>query len=162
MSQPTITYSLVWPHNNTYQKLSTAEPYIDPITLKEVDCRSVNVTFSSTVAFKKFYATAVEEGKNYGFVDDVLVDIQGTNPTGISLDERTSGEANTNYTFTINASTLGVGSGLNKVFRIGLYAQQLDGVWNYEYFFMTTETGGEHKNFELSDGYILQTPVITN
>jgi len=91
------------------------------------------VTFSSSQHFKKFYATAVKSGNDYGFINDVLVDIRETNSTGILLYELTERDANTNFSFTINTSSLTSGDG---EYRIGLYVQNDDGVWNYEYFLL--------------------------
>jgi hypothetical protein len=91
------------------------------------------VTFSSSQHFKKFYATAVKSGNDYGFINDVLVDIRETNPTGVLLYELTERNANVNFSFTINISSLTFGDG---EYRIGLYVQNDDGFWNYEYFLL--------------------------
>lgn len=109
MAQPVLTYNVSWGSNNIYQKLS-GKSYVDP-SGKTVDCSTVSVTFSSSVHFQKFYATAVKNGKNYGFVNDVLVDIQGSSPTGVKLHELTQRNANTNFTFTINTASLTDGDG---------------------------------------------------
>lgn len=127
--QPLLTYSINWGTNNVYQKLS-GKTYIAP-NGQTVDCSTITVTFSSSQHFKKFYATAVKDGNDYGFIDDVLVDIRQTNPTGILLHELTSRNANTDFTFTINTSSLTAGDGQ---YRIGLYVQNDDNIWNYEYF----------------------------
>ena len=155
MTQPILTWSLNW-GNNTAQKLS-GKTYTNP-SGTTVDCSQVSVTFQSSVDFKKFYATAVKNGSDYGFENDVLVDIRELNPTGVKLHELTSRSGNTNFTFTIKSSSFTQGEGQ---YRIGLYVQQNDGTWNYEYFFLTTEDNSEHKNVQLSDSSILQVPVIT-
>ena len=157
MSQPTITYSVNW-GNNAAHKLS-GKTYVNP-SGTTIDCSQVSVTFSSSTHFKKFYATAVKDGNDYGFINDVLVDIRETNPTGVKIHELTERNANVDFSFTINTNThLTAGEGS---YRIGLYVQQDDGTWNYEYFFVTTESGGAHKNVQLSDSKILQVPVITS
>ena len=127
--QPVLTYSINWGTNNVYQKLS-GKTYTAP-NGQTVDCSTVTITFSSSQHFKKFYATAVKDGNDYGFIDDVLVDIRQTNPTGILLHELTSRNANTDFTFTINTSSFTAGDGQ---YRIGLYIQNDDNIWNYEYF----------------------------
>lgn len=151
MAQPVLTYSISWGTGNVYQKLS-GKSYVAP-NGSSVDCSSLTVTFSSSVAFKKFYATAVKSGNNYGFENDILVDIRQTNPTGILLYELTSRTANTNFNFTINSSSLTGGDG---VYRIGLYVQDNNNVWNYEYFLV--DTNGNQ--LVTSDGDNLQVPVI--
>ena len=151
MAQPILTWSLDW-GNNTAQKLS-GKTYTHP-NGQEINCSSVGVTFNSSVGFKKFYATAVKDGRDYGFVDDVLVDIDGENPTGIQLYTLTDRPAATDFSFNINASDLlTTGDG---IYRIGLYVQDVNNVWNYEYFFVPVG----NDRFQLSDGDILQTPVI--
>ena len=153
MSQPILTYNLSWgPYNNS-GKLS-GKTYTD-LNGNTVDCTYVDVVFYSSIAFTKFYATAVKDGNDYGFINDVLVDIRTTNPTGIKLYEVTNGTAATNYTFRINASSLLDGDG---GYRIGLYVQQADGIWNYEYFFITSN----NEKYQLSNGDFLQVPVKTN
>ena len=175
MAQPTITYSLNW-GNNTAQKLS-GKTFVNPSGVT-VDCASVTVTFSSSVNFQKFYATAVKEGKNYGFhqvivdplVYDVLYDIgigwptggsSGTDaytetPTGVKVYELTNRNGSTNFSFTINVNShLTAGEGL---YRIGLYVQQADGTWNYEYFFVPV--GSDYFDVGTS-GTHLQVPVIS-
>ena len=158
MSQPTITYSLTWNQYNSAQKLS-GKTYVNPNNGKTVDCTYVDLTYSSSAAFKKFYLTAVKAGKNYGFVNDVLIDINGASPTGVKLHERSSGEASTNYSYRILASQFSDGDGS---YRIGLYVQQNDGTWNYEYFFITTESNGSHLDFYTKDGAQFQVPVKTS
>lgn len=157
MSQPVLTWNLSWNQYNTAQKLS-GKSYTDPDG-HLVDCSYADLTYSSSVNFTRFYATAVKAGKNYGFIDDVLVDIQGSSPTGVQLNTRLNGTASTNYSFKIYASSFTDGDGS---YRIGLYVQQADGTWNYEYFFLTTEANGSHLNFELSNGDYLQVPVKTS
>lgn len=157
MSQPTLTWSLSWNQYNIAQKLS-GNTFTDPDG-HLVDCTYVDLTYHSSVNFTKFIATAVKDGKEYGFINDVLVDIQGPNPTGVQLNTRVNGTALTNYSFRIYSSSFLDGDGS---YRIGLYVQQADGTWNYEYFFLTTESDGSHLNFELSTGDYLQVPVITN
>lgn len=173
MAQPTITYSLDW-GNNTAQKLS-GKTFTKPDGTV-VDCNTVSVTFSSSVSFSKFYATAVKEGNNYGFYHDatgaaaydILYDIglgwpiSGSGdpctvtPTGVKIYELTSRSGGVNFNFTINANNhFTSGEGL---YRIGLYVQNSsDGTWNYEYFFITSQD----ENFELSTRDLLQVPVIT-
>lgn len=151
MTQPIITYSLNW-GNNSAQKLSN-NIYEDPQG-NNIDCTKVIVTFSSSLYIKKFYATAVKEGNDYGFINDILVDIQETNPTGIKLYDLNERNANTNFNFTINASQLSGGGN----YRIGLYTQTTDGTWNYEYFFITNDD----KNVQFNNNDILQVSVITN
>ena len=153
MAQPVLTYNVNWGSNNIYQKLS-GKSYVDP-SGKTVDCSTVSVTFSSSVHFQKFYATAVKDGKNYGFVNDILVDIQGSSPTGVKLHELTQRNANTNFTFTINIASLTDGDGQ---YRIGLYVQDDDGMWNYEYFLISSDS----KQLVSSDNYNLQVPVVTS
>lgn len=152
MAQPILTYSLTWGTGNTYQKLS-GKNYVAP-NGTTINCSSLTVTFSSSVHFKKFYATAVKDGSDYGFDNDILVDIRETNPTGILLYELTERNANVDFSFTINASSLVAGGGN---YRIGLYVQNDDGIWNYEYFLITSS--GDF--VETNDGYLLQVPVIT-
>ena len=153
MAQPILTYSINWGTGNIFQKLS-GKTYVNP-SGQTVDCSSITVTFSSSVHFKKFYATAVKNGNDYGFINDVLVDIRETNPTGILLHELTNRDANTNFNFTINTSSLIAGDGQ---YRIGLYVQNDDDIWNYEYFLLESEGGQLEDNIE----NILQVPVITN
>lgn len=153
MAQPILTYNLTWGTGNVYQKLS-GKTYINPAG-QTIDCSNVTVTFSSSVHFKKFYATAVKSGKDYGFENDILVDIRPTNPTGILLYELTERDANTNFNFTINSSSLTAGNG---EYRIGLYVQDDNGVWNYEYFLLTSE----NEQVESSNGLLLQVPVAAN
>lgn len=148
--QPILTYSISWGTNNTYQKLS-GKTYVAP-NGQTVDCSTATVTFSSSKHFKKFYATAVKDGNDYGFIEDVLVDIREINPTGILLYELTSRNANVDFTFTINSSSLTAGDGL---YRIGLYVQDDDNIWNYEYFLV--DSSGNQLVSE--DGYDLQVPV---
>ena len=152
MTQPILTYTVDWGTGNVYQKLS-GKSYVNP-NGQTVDCSSITVTFSSSVHFKKFYATAVKDGNDYGFENDILVDIRQTNPTGILLYELTNRNANTNFTFAINASSLLAGDGQ---YRIGMYIQNDNNVWNYEYFLITSDS----KNLQSSDNYILQIPVVT-
>lgn len=77
------------------------------------------------------------------------------NPTGILLYELTERDANVNFSFTINTSLLLSGDG---EYRIGLYVQNDDGVWNYEYFLL------EANNLQLeeSNNLLLQAPVKTS
>ena len=152
MAQPILTYSLTWGSGNIYQKLS-GNNYVDNNGYT-INCSTLTVTFSSSVYFKKFYATAVKDGSNYGFENDILVDIREINPTGILLYELTERAANTNFSFTINASSFTAGAG---DYRIGLYVQDNNGVWNYEYFLVTSSG----QLIETSNGYLLQTPVVT-
>ena len=154
MAQPVLTYSLTWGTGNIYQKLS-GKTYTDA-NGNMVDCSNLTVTFSSSTYFKKFYATAVKDGNNYGFENDILVDIRTNNPTGILLHELTARNANTNFNFTINTtSLLSNGDG---VYRIGLYAQDNNGIWNYEYFLLDIS----NNQLMSSNQYYLQVPVITN
>lgn len=157
MSQPTLTYALLWNQYNYAQKLS-GKSYKHPNGYT-VDCSYVDVKFSSDMAFKQFYATAVKGGKNYGFVDDVLIDFQGASPTGVLLHDYANGRASSEYTFRIYSSSLKDGDG---TYRIGIYVQSTDGTWNYEYFFLTTETDGSHPQFNVKGGDPLQVPVKTN
>lgn len=154
MSQPSITYTLTWGANNVYQKLS-GQTYTDP-NGKVVDCNTLVVNIVAPEDFVKFYATAVKDGKDYGFIDDVLVDIEGENPTGIKIHELNLRNAGT-YSFTINATNhLIDGGGL---YRIGLYIQQEDGTWNYEYFFVPVG----YDYFDLQNlGDHLMVPVVTD
>ena len=151
--QPLLTYSVNWGTGNTFQKLS-GKTYISP-SGQRVDCSTLTVTFSSSQHFKKFYATAVKSGNDYGFIDDILVDIRETNPTGILLYELTERDANVNFSFIINTSSLISGNG---EYRIGLYVQNNDGFWNYEYFLL------EANNLQLeeSNNLLLQVPVQTS
>lgn len=148
-----LTYTITWGEYNSTHKIS-GKTFTDP-SGHFVDCQSVEVTFSSSVNFIKFYATAVKTGKDYGFINDILVDIEGSNPTGIKLYELSNRNANTEFTFTINASQLLEGDG---IYRIGLYVQDTDGFWNYEYFFIPV--GNDY--FEDSDELILTVPVQTS
>lgn len=150
MAQPVITYNLTWGTGNVYQKLS-GKTYIAP-NGQTVDCSTLTVTFSSSKHFKKFYATAVKDGNDYGFIEDVLVDIREINPTGVLLYELTSRDANVNFSFTINTSQLIDGDG---IYRIGLYVQDDDNIWNYEYFLVDNV----NSPLESSDNYLLQVPV---
>ena len=152
MTQPVLTYSLTWGTGNVYHKLS-GKDYIAPDGTS-VNCSSLTVTFFSSVHFKKFYATAVKDGSDYGFENDILVDIRQTNPTGILLYELTERAANTNFNFTINGTSLTAGAG---DYRIGLYIQDDNNVWNYEYFLVTSS--GDF--IETSNGDLLQVPVVT-
>lgn len=153
MAQPVLTYTVTWGTRNVYQKLS-GKSYVDA-SGNTVDCSSVTVTFSSSVHFKKFYATAVKDGSDYGFENDILVDIRQTNPTGILLYELTERNANVNFNFTINTNQFTDGNGQ---YRIGLYVQDDNGIWNYEYFLV--DING--KQLTANNGDILQVPVITN
>lgn len=150
--QPLLTYSINWGTNNVYQKLS-GKSYTAP-NGQTVDCSTITVTFSSSQHFKKFYATAVKNGNDYGFIDDVLVDIRQTNPTGVLLHELTSRNANTDFTFTINTSSFTAGDGQ---YRIGLYVQNDDNIWNYEYFLVDVN----NNPIVDSQGNSLQVPVLT-
>lgn len=161
MSQPVVTYSINW-GNNPGLRLS-GKTYTKPDGTT-VDCSKTTITFSSSTHIKKFYATAVKDGRDYGFIDDVLVDIEGAHPTGVKIHELTSRNANVNFNFDIEVNkhlTAGAGT-----YRIGLYVQQDDGTWNYEYFFMTTESDGTHKNLQVGgteqDPVLFQVPVITD
>ena len=153
MAQPVLTYTVTWGTRNVYQKLS-GKSYVDA-SGNTVDCSSVTVTFSSSVHFKKFYATAVKDGSDYGFENDILVDIRQTNPTGILLYELTERNANVNFNFTINTNQFTDGNGQ---YRIGLYVQDDNGIWNYEYFLV--DING--KQLTANNGDTLQVPVITN
>lgn len=153
MAQPILTYSLTWGTNNVYQKLS-GKSYIAP-NGNTINCSSITVTFSSSVHFQKFYATAVKSGNDYGFINDVLVDIRETNPTGVLLYELTQRNANVDFNFTINTSSLTSGEG---EYRIGLYVQDDNGIWNYEYFLLNSSG----QKLITSDGYALQVPVVTD
>ena len=175
MAQPTITYSLNW-GNNTAQKLS-GKTFTEPDGTV-VDCNTVSVTFSSSVNFSKFYATAVKTENTYGFYQqtinsvkyDILSDIgigwptenasgdaYTTTATGAKVYELRERSGGTDFTFTINANnhfTSGEG-----IYRIGLYVQNSsDGVWNYEYFFVTSQ----NQQVELSNSDLLQVPVASN
>ena len=153
MAQPVLTYTVTWGTGNIYQILS-GKTYTDP-NGNTVDCSSLTVTFSSSVHFKKFYATAVKDGSNYGFENDILVDIAPNGAaTGILLYELTERAANVNFNFTINASSLTAGDGS---YRIGLYLQDDDGIWNYEYF-LVSSTG---EQLVTNNGDNLQVPVVT-
>ena len=152
MAQPILNYQLTWGTGNVYQKLS-GNTYTDA-NGSTVNCASLSVTFSSSVYFKKFYATAVKSGNDYGFDNDILVDIRATNPTGILLYELTSRNANTEFTFTINTSSLTDGDG---EYRIGLYVQDNDNIWNYEYFLVDVN----HNQLVDSQGNNLLVPVQT-
>lgn len=152
MAQPVITYDLTWGTGNVYQKLS-GKTYTAP-NGQTVDCSTLTVTFSSSKHFKKFYATAVKDGNDYGFIEDTLVDIRETNPTGVLLYELTSRSANTNFSFTINASSLEAGDG---IYRIGLYVQDNNDIWNYEYFLIDSSGNQLVDN----NGNNLQVPVKT-
>lgn len=153
MAQPVLTYSLTWGTGNVYQKLS-GKTYTTP-SGSTIDCSSVTVTFSSSKHFKKFYATAVKSGNAYGFDNDILVDIRQTNPTGVLLYELTERNANTNFNFTINTSSFTAGDGQ---YRIGLYVQNDNNIWNYEYFLVDVN----NNQLVDSEGNNLQVPVITN
>lgn len=148
--QPNLTYDLTWGTGNVYQKLS-GKTYTAP-NGQIIDCSTLTVTFSSSKHFKKFYATAVKDGNDYGFIEDVLVDIREINPTGILLYELTSRDANVNFSFTISTSQLIDGDG---TYRIGLYVQDDDNIWNYEYFLVDNVD----TPLESSDNYLLQVPV---
>lgn len=148
--QPNLTYDLTWGTGNVYQKLS-GKTYTAP-NGQIIDCSIVTVTFFSSKHFKKFYATAVKDGKDYGFIEDVLVDIREINPTGVLLYELTSRDANVNFSFTINTSQLIDGDG---AYRIGLYIQDDNNIWNYEYFLLDNVD----TPLESSDNYLLQVPV---
>ena len=152
MTQPILTYNLTWGTGNIYQKLS-GKTYVNP-NGQTVDCATLSVTFSASKHFKKFYATAVKNGKSYGFENDILVDIQGNNPTGVLLHELTERDANVNFTFTINASSFLDGDG---EYRIGMYVQDDDGIWNYEYFLL----GANSEQLQENNLKKLQTPVKT-
>lgn len=149
MAQPILTYNLTWGAGNIYQKLS-GKTYVDP-NGQTVDCATLSVTFSASKRFKKFYATAVKSGSNYGFENDVLVDLT----TGILLYELTERDANVDFTFTINTSSLVDGDG---EYRIGLYVQGDDGIWNYEYFLLEAN----NLQLESSSGEILQVATTTS
>lgn len=155
MAQPVVTWSLNW-GNNTAQKLSGKTYRLTP-SGSVIDCNTLGVTIT-TPQFKKLYVTAVKDGNDYGFINDVLVDIEGSNPTGVKLYESSVGAIDS-YTFTITASTqLTAGDG---IYRIGLYLQDLNNVWNYEYFFITTESDGTHDYIELAgNDDLLMVPVI--
>ena len=152
MAQPILTYALTWGAGNVYQKLS-GKTYVNAAG-NTVDCSSLTVTFSSSAHFKKFYATAVKAGNDYGFENDVLVDIRQSNPTGILLYELTNRNANVNFNFIIDTSKFIAGDG---EYRIGLYVQADDGVWNYEYFLL--DING--KQLTTTNGENLQVPVVT-
>lgn len=151
MTQPILTYTVDWGTGNVYQKLS-GKSYVNP-NGQTVDCSSITVTFSSSVHFKKFYATAVKDGNDYGFINDILVDIRETNPTGILLYELTERNANVNFNFTINISQLTAGDGQ---YRISLYVQDDNNIWNYEYFLIDSQGNYLQDN----QGNYLQIPVV--
>ena len=153
MAQPILNYNLTWGTGNVYQKLS-GKTYTTP-SGQTVNCSNVTVTFSSSQHFKKFYATAVKSGNDYGFDNDILVDIRETNPTGVLLYELTERDANIDFNFIINVSSLTSGNG---EYKIGLYIQNDEGIWNYEYFLLESEGDQLEDNIE----NILQVPVITN
>lgn len=153
MSQPVIDYSISWGPYNIYSTLS-GKTYTD-LYGRTVDCSYVDITYSSIEDFTQFYATAVKDGNNYGFVNNILVDIHGTSPTGVELHAQSNGKANTDYTFRVNASTFTGGDG---VYRIGLYMQKADGTWNYEYLFIPVGSD----SFQLSGNKNLQVSVITS
>lgn len=156
MAQPLLTYRLDWtPYNNPSEKLSTAAPFFRPDGVK-VTPNKVDLYFSSSVDFKKLFVTIVkEDGRNYGFIDDVLVDIEGDNPTGILIADYYLNKANVEFSETIDADNhFKFGDGL---YRIGLYVQDYDGYWNYEYFFIPTDSD----YFELIDESLLQVTVKT-
>lgn len=154
MAQPTLSWSLNW-GNNKAEKLS-GKTFVNP-SGQSVNCAEVEVSFQSSVDFKKFYATAVKDGLDYGFIDDVLVDIEGAHPTGILIHELTNRAGHTNFTFKIKVNShLLSGEGL---YRIGLYVQQTDGTWNYEYFFVPV--GDDYFDLKVQGDH-LQVPVITN
>ena len=150
--QPVLTYDISWGVGNIYQKLS-GHTYINPEG-QTVDCSSATITFSSSQHFQKFYATAVKEGNNCGFENDILVDIQGDNPTGILLYELTNQDANIDFSFIISASSFFNEDGN---YRIGLYVQNDDGVWNYEYFLL----GENSEQLQENNLKKLQVPVKT-
>ena len=152
MAQPILTYTVSWGAGNIYQKLS-GKTYVDP-NGNTVDCSSLTVTFSSSQHIKKFYATAVKANKAYGFDNDELVDIRTVSPTGVLLYELTNRNADTNFSFTFNTSSLTDGEGQ---YRIGLYVQNDDNIWNYEYILVTSA----HQNLVSSDSYTFMVPVET-
>ena len=154
MAQPSITYTLTWGANNSSGKLS-GKTFTNP-SGNQVDCNTLTVSIEAP-QFKNLYVTAVKEGNDYGFINDVLVDIRETNPTGVLIQEWRGVRSSGTYTATINATNhLTAGGG---TYRVGLYIQNLDGTWNYEYFFVPVG----HDYFDLqSEGVHLQVPVITS
>ena len=156
LTQPEIaSYELDW-GNNTAQKLS-GKTFVNP-SGQTVDCNIVSVTCTVGLsALNKFIVTAVkDDGRNYGFYNDVLVDCEGSSPTGVKIVEYSDIAAGSTKTFQIRANyhfTAGEG-----VYRIGLYVQNNDGTWNFEYFFFTY---GGTTQFETSDGKDFQVPVHT-
>lgn len=130
MAQPILQCSLDWtPYNNAAHKLSMAAPFYIPNTQVLVDPRKVDLHFVSNEYLEKIYITVVKEGDSYGFINDVLVDLT----TGIKVvDYSQQPPASLSVTLnSVNHFKKGDGN-----YRVGIYAQNAEGYWNYEYFFV--------------------------
>ena len=87
---------------------------------------SLNVTFSSDIAYAAFECRATKTGASYGRGVGTLVASFSTTPAG------------TNRTFAIYDSHLTAGDG---DYRISLYAQGTDGSWNDNGSFLPSGSG---------------------
>lgn len=134
MSQPFLQCSLDWtPYNNPAHKLSkAAAAFVNPINGLTVEPTKVDLLFTLTEYMEKIYITVVKEGDDYGFINDVLVDLT----TGVKVvDYAKQGPASLRATLnTINHFKKGDGQ-----YRVGIYGQNSEGFWNYEYFLVTLQ-----------------------
>lgn len=135
MAQPFLRYTLP-----SKAKVSYADGF-----------NTVSFTISSDNDLVKLIVVAVHESKEYGFIENELVD-RVNGQIILELDNQEAGD----YTATINTVnhfTDGEGN-----YRIGLYAQNSDGIWNYEYFLVDIDEKFIQTN---EDKYVL-IPVQTN
>lgn len=153
LTQPELdSYEINW-GTNTAQKLS-GKTYTNP-SGQEIDCSQVSVTCSAAMALKRFIITSVKDGRDFGFHNDVLVDCDGSSPTGVKVAQFSDIPAASTRTFTLKAPAhFNAGDGL---YRIGLYVQNSEGTWNYEYLFFEVN----NLQFMTSDGKDFQVPVHT-
>lgn len=130
MGYPNLTFSLSYP-NVGQTKLSYNAPF-----------NTINVTLSSDTNLNYILVCATKEGQDYG------------PGMGTYIIDSSSIAKNTNFSFTINANNhLKGGAG---VYRVGMYAQSTDLIWNWEYFFITSD--GQY--FTVSNGDYLIVPEI--
>ena len=106
-----------------------------------MDPRKVDLNLTSTEYLEKIYVTVVKEGDKYGFIDDELVDLE----TGVVVVDYAQQPA-ASLSVTLDSTNHFRKGGGN--YRIGLYAQNADGYWNYEYLFLTVN----NEKFQLSNG----------
>ena len=108
----------------------------------------VDLILTTNEYLEKIYVTVVKDGDDYGFIDDELVDLK-TGVLVIDFEKRTA----MTTSVTLNVSKHFIKGGGQ--YRIGLYAQNIEGFWNYEYYFITIN----NEEFDTVDNETFMVPV---